>query len=197
MKVKRVPLIACAIFLSVLAVPLMPAFAGDMAIGEFGIRYHGGAQGKSFSGAMGEFLYFQSNVGKGTIRPNIGASLEFISGTASVGSNTPGGTAWSGGVYPGCDFFPFRTERIQPFVDVHAIASWNYAALSPLPQTSDQTSLGLAFGYEVGGGTDIRFNKNQDRAIRIHTSYSAYSGKICGQPGFQFNAFSMSLGLVF
>ena len=95
------------------------------------------------------------------------------------------------------DIFPFRTEKFQPFVEVHGVITWNYASLSPLPVVSDQTSLGLAFGFQVGGGTDIRIGRGGERAIRIHTSYSNYTGKIAGQAGFQYNAFALSLGLVF
>lgn len=172
------------------------AHAGAMAIGEFGIRYHSGQQGKSFNGAMGEFLYFQSQAGKGILRPNVGAAIEIISGSASVGSANPSGTAFSGGIYPGFDVYPFRTEKIQPFIEVHGIISWNYAALSPLTPKSDETSLALAFGFQIGGGTDIRIGRGE-RAVRIHTSYSNYSGKTAGVPGFQYNAFGLAVGLVF
>ncbi|MBI3542859.1 MAG: hypothetical protein HY075_06255 [Deltaproteobacteria bacterium] len=172
------------------------ALAVDMAVGEFGLKYHGGATGKSWNGGLGEYLYFQSQAGKGVFRPNVGAAIEFISGNASVGSSTVSGTAFSGGIWPGVDMFPFRTEKFQPFIEVHGVMTWNYAALSPLATKSDETSIGLLFGYQIGGGTDIRVGKGE-RAIRIHTSYSAYSGKIAGQAGFQFNAFALGLGLVF
>ena len=168
-----------------------------MAVGEFGVRYHAGAAGKSFSGASGYFLYFQSQAGKGVFRPNVGAAIELISGNASVGSAAVSGTAYSGGIYPGVDMFPFRTEKVQPFIELHGVMTWNYASLSPLPVVSDQTSLALAYGFQIGGGTDIRIGRGGERAIRIHTSYSNYTGKIAGQSGFQFNAFALGVGMVF
>lgn len=170
--------------------------ASNMAIGELGVRYHAGQAGKSFTGATGIFAYFQSNIGKGVFRPNVGASLEFITGNASVGSGTPSGNAYAGGIYPGFDFFFFKTEKIQPFVEMHGILSWVYASLSPLAVKSDETSLGLAFGFQVGGGADIRVGKGE-RAIRIHTNYQNYAGKVAGTAGFQFSAFGLSVGLVF
>jgi hypothetical protein len=160
------------------------------------VRYHAGAENKSFDGATGVYAYFQSQVGKGAFRPNVGASLEYISGSASVSSGSVSGTALSGGLYPGLDIFPFNTEKLQPFIEAHGIISWNYASLSPITPKSDETSLGMAFGYQIGGGCDIRVGRG-DRAIRVHTSYSNYSGKIAGTPGFQFNAFGLGVGLVF
>lgn len=194
-----------AFFLTLLALSLgqiMPfaqprAQAADLAAAELGIRYHGGAAGKSFAGAMGVFTYFQSQKGKGVFRPNVGASVELITGKARVGSAEPSGIAYVGGVYPGIDMFFFKTEKIQPFVEIHGILSWVYANLPGLPTKADETSLGLAFGFQLGGGADIRYGKQGDKAFRIHTAYQAYQGKIAGVPGFQLNAFSLGFGFVF
>lgn len=170
--------------------------APGMAVGELGARYHTGQTGKSFTQAIGPFVYFQTQARKGMLRPNIGVGFEFVSGSATIGQGAVSGTAYTGGIYPGLELFPLRTIRLQPFFEVHAIASWTYAALSPVVPRSDETTLGLGLGYQAGLGVDYRYHSEQ-RAVRLHASYSGYTAKLAGQTGFQLSCYALSLGLVF
>lgn len=170
--------------------------ASSLAVGELGARYHTGTKGKSFNGALGTFLYFQASSRHATICPHLGTGLEFITGQATLSSGDASGTAYTGGFYPGLDIFLYRKANVEPFIEAHGIATWTYAKLSPVVPKTSETSLGMAFGFQVGGGIHIDYNHGQ-RAVRLHFHYSNSSGKLAGQSGFQFNAFGGSLGLAF
>jgi hypothetical protein len=192
---------ALLVLLTTLLVLTTSAQANDQeahyqASGEMGVRYHTGSKGKSFTGAIGPFLYFQAESRRGVFCPNLGVAMEFISGQATVSSGSVSGTAYSGGIYPGVDIYPLRRAKYQPFVELHGVASWNYAALAPIVPKTQEKSIGLAFGFQVGGGLDIKYHSGQ-RAYRVHLSYSSYSTTLAGQSGFQLNALSASLGLSF
>ena len=166
------------------------------SLAELGVRDHTGQTGKSFTSAIGPYLYFQSGVRKGVWRPNLGVAFEFISGNATIASGAVSGSVFTGGIYPGIDIYPLKTETLQPFVEFHALAAWNYASLSPVIPKSAETSLSLGFGFQAGAGIDYKMHDGH-RAFRLHACYLSSTANIAGQPGFQLNAYAASLGLAF
>ncbi|MBI3541868.1 MAG: hypothetical protein HY075_01150 [Deltaproteobacteria bacterium] len=167
-----------------------------LASGELGARYHTGTKGKSWDKAVGPYAYFQSEARRGALCPNMGVALELITGNATLPSGGVTGTALTGAIYPGLDVFFTRATKLQPFVDVHGIASWNYVSLSPVVPATAEKSLALGFGFEAGIGLHYYYHGGS-RAYRVHASYMSYTAKVSEQTGFQFTGYGLSLGLAF
>lgn len=171
------------------------AFAGDQALIDLGIAMYGGSTGKSLGGSgtasTGFFVHFQAQSRKGPFRPNVGSRIELGSGTASVGSDKPSFTIWSGEISPGIELLPFKTSYVAPFIGLSGILGWS--AL-----TTTTTTQALTFGYSISAGAEIRKKANPDaQAIRLMTSYRSLSGKLANTAGFQLNAVLFSIGMVF
>ncbi|MCC7440971.1 MAG: hypothetical protein IT285_05035 [Bdellovibrionales bacterium] len=160
---------------------------------DIGINYYGSDVGKSLTGATGFFLHFQVKSGRNWIYPTFGASLETMSGNASLPGGTQNASLLAGQIEGGVEVLP-ATAYVNPFIAVQGLLGW--ASLS-LPD-ADTRSLALAYGFVVSGGTEIRFSAKEDaKGIRLRTAFRFLTGNLAGISGFQLNALQVGIGMVF
>ncbi len=196
---KRVLRVFC-IFIVVLLSGGFPlkAYAIDQAVAEVGTLIYGGTKGKSISETFGFFARFQAQPRKGIFRPYASAMIEYASGTASVSSEKPSFTMYSGMAPLGIDIYPFKTNFVRPFIGAMGILGWGAMTMNSSTESMNGTTTSIEFGYGATCGVEIRTREQaESKAFRISTSYRVLQGKFATIAGFQLNAITFGLGIVF
>lgn len=164
---------------------------------EGGYAKHTGTTGSSITGMPGYVLILGSEGRKGFFRPRLGFDLEMSSGTTTIGSSTVDYSMWGANFILGSHFFVFQTGRFLPFIGGGGLIGWNYLSLTAPPTGTEPYTHGLAFGYEISGGIDMRFGSAAGNAVRLRGSYSKPAGSLGGISGFSTEAWRILLGVVF
>jgi hypothetical protein len=164
---------------------------------EGGMVFHSGDSTKSLTGANSYVLGLGAQVRQGYFRPQVSVLLQFASGKASIGTDTPDFTMYGGTILPGLTINPFGGMKsgFQPFLSGFGVIGSHYFQMSTPPTGIDKNTLGLSFGYEVGAGVDIAMANK--KALRIQTVFMSVSSAIAGQSGFLLNGFRFTLGYFF
>lgn len=162
-----------------------------------GINFHTGDTGKSLTGATGYVVTFRAEKRKGIFRPSMAADLNYASGNASIGSDTPTCTLMGLGFLGGVHIFPFTTGRFQPFFGGSGVFSWAFMKLPSPPTGVEPNTQGLAFGYEISAGVDLRLGNVEGNAVRIHGGLWNVTSSLGGVSGFQLTGFRFLLGIAY
>jgi hypothetical protein len=187
--------IACALF--VLA-PLS-AQAGEYAsLVELGTKFYSGTTTPSATGAYGFFLDLRAEKKKGFFRPTAAAEIEYAMGTARFSDDDlPTFTMMSGSFVGGINLFLFSESQILPFLGASGVLGWNVLKLTGQQAGVEANTQGLAYGYEISAGCDLRKSAGADDGIRVRTSFWQTSSTLAGAAGFQLSGWRISIGLMF
>lgn len=161
------------------------------------IAFNTGSTTKSINGSNAYYLSFGAEKRKGMIRPRAGFDLGFGSGTAYLGSDTPGFTLFNGQFGLGASFFPFTVDRFQPFVGGSGVIGWGILMASPAPSGVEPSTQSILLGYQLDVGVDLYLGKADGNALRFLSSYLYTFGSLGGQSGFVLSGFRFGIGIVF
>lgn len=170
-----------------------PAIAsGDYSpILELGTNFHSGATGKSLKGGLGYLFAFRSERKKTLLRPTVALEIASDIGKASIGAAEPTATVFTGDFAAGCNFFAFGDTRFAPFFGVHGHIGWALMKMTSPPAGVEPHTQGLAFGYELTAGVDLRGNEG---AFRIRTGMYNVNSTLAGVSGFALSGWRFTLG---
>lgn len=154
----------------------------------------------SVTGAAAYGVALKSEDVSGYIRPSVGANYLFSSGNATVNGSTvnTGYTMYMAFFNLGFSYFPFSEGYFQPYIGASGVAGWNYFQFTNTtpPGGLDKNTQGMAFGYELSAGTDIRTRQSDSTAFRIGASLVQVSGTVAGKTAFPLTSYRICLGLV-
>jgi hypothetical protein len=197
--VKKSSIATLALQLCLAAPALAGSAGGEYApIVELGLLFHTGTTGTSITGTNGIGLSLSAEKRKKFIRPFGAFEFERASGLASVGDATPSYALYRGGFQGGIHFFPISGGRFDPFIGGGGHLSWATLQLTSPPEGVEPYTNGLAFGYQVSAGVDMRLGGTSDgNAIRIKSGYYSVTSNLAGISGFQLHAFRISIGVAY
>lgn len=162
-----------------------------------GVKFYSGDSGKSLSGAMEYIVSFRAEKRKGIIRPTMAVDLGYSLGSASINADTPSFQMMSAGFLGGIHIFPSATGRLQPYLGGSGVLAWNYLRLPSPPSGIEPNTQGLALGYELCAGVDLRFGRIEGSALRIHGSLLTVTANLAGITNFQLTGFRLAVGMTY
>ncbi len=151
----------------------------------------------SLAGSLGYSLTIGVQARRGMLRPDFAADFQYSTGTAKLGADQPGYTLYGAAFLGGLKVVPINEGRVQPYLGAAGIVSWHLLKLSPPPTTEVENTDGLAFGYEISAGVDLRLWSRDGKALRIQSAIWSLSGELGGVSGFDMNGFRFSIGVVY
>jgi hypothetical protein len=175
------------------------AHAGEYAsIGELGVKFYSGNVTPNLTGSYGFFLDLRAERKKGIFRPDMAAELEYATGTARFDdSDKPTFSMMGGSFLGGLNIFMFSESQLLPFFGANALLGWNVLKLTGQKAGVEANTEGLAYGYELNAGCDIRKSAGADEAFRVRTGYWWSTSTLGGASGFQLSGWRISVGYVF
>lgn len=178
-------------------------FAGGGNSGEYapiievGTNFYTGNTGTSITGALGYQATFRAERRKGNFRTTMAADFSYAMGSTTVSESTSDFSLMGVGFLGGIHFFPFLTGRFQPFLGGSGVCSWNFLKLAAPPTNIEPNTQGMAYGYELAAGVDLRFGSSEGNAIRLKGTIWNISSTLAGVSGFQLTGFRLMIGIVY
>jgi hypothetical protein len=172
--------------------------AGDyLSLTELGVKFYSGTKTPNMTGAYGFFVDLRAEKKKGIFRPQTAVELEYSMGTARFSdSNSPTFTMMSGSFLGGVNLFIFNDALFLPFVGANGILGWSVLKLTGQQAGVEANTEGLAYGYELSAGCDLRKSASAEGAVRVRTSYWQTTSTLAGA-GFLLSGWRLSFGISF
>jgi hypothetical protein len=174
------------------------SFAAEYSpIASLGMMTHSGKPAVSIAGAKSYSVALSSEKSKGVFRPKSIAELQYGKGDYKSDSSEFPFTLMGADFMFGFNIFVFKEGQLQPYFGAAGSLGARSMALT-VPDDSALTaqSMGLAFGYEVAAGCDIRLGSSEGSAFRVEGTYSSKSSSLAGT-SLRLDGFRFSLGKSF